>query len=75
MSLNRVGFTLLLLPGIADFQLVAQETETDQKTVDEVKRVRSSRSWPRQKPGDADSEGELGLRYANGDGVPHDFVC
>jgi hypothetical protein len=38
MSLNRVVFTLLLPSGIADFQLVAQETETDQKTVDEVKR-------------------------------------
>ena len=38
MSLNRVVFTLLLLSGIADFQLVAHETETDQKTVDEVKR-------------------------------------
>jgi len=37
MSLNRVVFTLLLLSGIADFQLVAQKTETDQKTVDEVK--------------------------------------
>jgi hypothetical protein len=38
MSLNRVVFTLLLLSGIADFQLVAQKTKTDQKTVDEVKR-------------------------------------
>jgi len=41
-----VMFTLLVLSGIADFQLVAQETETDQKTVDEVKQGerRSSRS-------------------------------
>ena len=38
MILNRVVFTLLLLSGIADFQLVAQKTKTDQKTVDEVKR-------------------------------------
>lgn len=75
MSLNQVVFTLLLLSGIADFQLVAQETETDQKTVDEVKRRSAIFSLvAKAETGESDSEGELGLRYANGDGVPHDFV-
>jgi len=65
MSPNRLVFTLLLLSSIADFQLLAQQTETDQ-TVEEIKAKAES--------GDADSEFELAVHYANADGVPRDLA-
>jgi hypothetical protein len=53
MTANRLVFTLLLLSSAAVFQLAAQQTETDQKPVEEVK--------AKAEAGDADSEYQLGL--------------
>jgi S1-C subfamily serine protease len=66
MKRHRLVFTLLLLLTAAVFQLAAQQTEIDQKPVEEVKTKAGA--------GDADSEFQLGLRYERGEGVPQDFA-
>src|SRR5229473_6088037 len=63
MKANRLVFTVLLSAAV--FQLAAQQTETDQKPVEEVK--------AKAEAGDADSEYRLGLCYYNGEGVAKDF--
>jgi uncharacterized protein len=55
-----------LLSGVALFQLAAQQTNTDQKPVEQVK--------AKAEAGDADSQCELGRRYDKGEGVAKDPV-
>jgi TPR repeat protein len=64
MKANRLVFTLLLLLSAPVFQLLAQQTETDRKQVEEIK--------AKAEAGDPDSEFQLGVRYALGEGIPED---
>src|ERR1017187_10075647 len=66
MKTNRLVFMLFLLLIAAVFHLVAQQTKTDQKPIEEVK--------AKAEAGDASSQLELGLRYHNGEGVAKDPV-
>ena len=76
MSLNRVFSRFCCCPVSPTFNWSPKRQKPIKKRLTRSSGgARSSRSWPRQKLADADSEGELSLRYANGDGVPHDFVC
>ena len=64
MKANRFVFPLLLLLSVAVLQLMAQQTETDRKQVEEIK--------AKAEAGDAHSEFELAHRYYNGEGVVKD---
>ena len=64
MKASRLIFTLLLASSVAIVQLAAQQTKADQKPIGEVK--------AKAEAGDAESQVELGIRYANGKGVTKD---
>src|SRR5215470_16454848 len=66
MKASRLIFTLLLALSVAVVQSVAQQTKADQKPIGEVK--------AKAEAGDAESQVELGLRYAKGKGVTKDQV-
>ena len=66
MKASRLIFTLLLASSFAVVQLAAQQAKADQKPIGEVKAKAES--------GDAESQVELGLRYAKGEGVAKDQV-
>ena len=66
MKASRLIFTLLLASSVAVVQLAAQQTKADQKPIKEVK--------AKAEAGDAQSQVELGLRYAEGEGVAKDQV-
>jgi uncharacterized protein len=66
MNANRSVLMLLLLSTAAVFQLAAQKTEIDQRSVAEIK--------AKAEAGDANSEYILGLCYDEGKGVAKDQV-
>src|SRR6516165_9492386 len=66
MRTNRLVFTLLLASSVAVVQLSAQQTNSDQKPIEEVK--------AKAEAGDAQSQVELGRRYHKGEGVTKDQV-
>ena len=66
MKASRLIFTLLLASSVAVVQLAAQQTKADQKPIGEVK--------AKAEAGDAESQVELGRRYADGEGVAKDQV-
>ena len=66
MKASRLIFTLLLASSVAVVQLAAQQTNADQKPIEDVK--------AKAEAGDAESEVELGLRYEQGKGVAQDQV-
>jgi hypothetical protein len=66
MKATRLIFTLLLASSVAVVQLAAQQTKADQKPIGEVK--------AKAEAGDAQSQVELGIRYAEGKGVAKDQV-
>ena len=66
MKASRLIFTLLLVSSVAVIHLAAQQTKADQKPIGDVK--------AKAEAGDAESQVELGLRYADGEGVTKDPV-
>jgi|SRR5262245_110492 len=66
MKAGRLIFTLLLASSVAVVQLAAQQTNADQKLIEEVK--------AKAEAGDAESQVELGRRYDQGEGVAKDQV-
>jgi len=66
MKASRLIFTLLLASSVAVVQLAAQQTNADQKPIEEVK--------AKAEAGDAESQVELGLRYDKAEGVAKDQV-
>src|SRR5207244_13085113 len=66
MKASRLIFALLLASSVAVVQLAAQQTNADQKPIEEVK--------AKAEAGDAESEVELGLRYDKGAGVVKDHA-
>jgi TPR repeat protein len=66
MKASRLIFTLLLASSVAVVQLAAQQTNADQKPIEEVK--------AKAEAGEADSQVELGLRYDKGAGVVKDHA-
>jgi TPR repeat protein len=66
MKANRLIFTLLLASSMAVVQLAAQQTNADQKPIEEVK--------AKAEAGDAESQVELGRRYDKGEGVAKNQV-
>ena len=64
MKASRLIFTLLLASSVAVVQLAAQQTNADQKPIEEVK--------AKAEAGDAESEVELGLRYTHGKGLANE---
>ena len=66
MKASRLIFTLLFASSVAVVQLAGQQTKADQKPIEEVK--------AKAEAGDAESQMELGLRYARGEGVAKDQV-
>jgi len=66
MKASRLIFTFLLASSVAVVQLAAQQTNADQKPIEEVK--------AKAEAGDAQSQVELGLRYDKGEGVAKDQV-
>jgi hypothetical protein len=66
MKASRLVFALLLASSVAVVQLAAQQTKADQRWIQEVK--------AKAEAGDAESQVELGLRYAKGKGLAQDQV-
>ena len=66
MKASRLIFTLLLASSVAVVQLAAQQTKSDQRPLKEVR--------AKAEAGDAGSQVELGIRYADGEGVTKDQV-
>jgi TPR repeat protein len=66
MKASRLIFTLLFASSVAVVQLAGEQTKADQKPIEEVK--------AKAEAGDAESQMELGLRYARGEGVAKDQV-
>jgi len=66
MKASRLIFTLLLASSVAVVQLAAQQTKADQKPIEEVK--------AKAEAGNAESQVELGLRYARGEGMAEDHA-
>ena len=60
MKAIRLAFTVLLSAAV--FQLAGQPTETDHKSIGEVR--------AKAEAGDAGFEFQLGLRYEHGEDVP-----
>ena len=61
MRASRLISTLLLASNVAVVQLAAQQTNAAQKSIEELK--------AKAEASDAESEVELGFRYAEGEGV------
>jgi len=66
MKASRLIFTLLLASSVAVVQLAAQQTNVDQKPIEEVK--------AKAEAGDAESQVELGRRYDKGESVVKDHA-
>lgn len=66
MKASRLIFTLLLASSVAVVQLAARQTKADQKPIEEVK--------AKAEAGNAESQVELGLRYARGEGMTEDHA-
>jgi hypothetical protein len=66
MKASRLIFTLLLASSVAVVQLTSQQTNADQKPIEEVK--------AKAEAGDAESGVELALRYEHGKGMAQDQV-
>src|SRR5215475_3863064 len=66
MKAGRLIYTLLLASSVAVVQLAAQQTNADQKLIEEVK--------AKAEAGDEESQVELGRRYEFGEGVAKDQV-
>ena len=66
MKASRLIFALLLASSVAVVQLAGQQTKADQKPIGEVR--------AKAEGGDAESQVELGLRYAKGEGVAKNQV-
>jgi TPR repeat protein len=64
MKTNRLMLLLLLWSSAPAFQLEAQRLKADPRPLQEVR--------AKAEAGDADSQGELGLRYTKGEGVAKD---
>ena len=66
MTASRLIFTLLLVSSAAVVQLAGQQTNADQKPLEEVK--------AKVEAGEAESQVELGRCYEKGQGVAKDLV-
>src|SRR5262249_26048183 len=64
MKTSRLIFTLLLASSVAVVRFAAQQTNADQKPIEEVK--------AKAEAGDAEFQVELGRRYGKGEGVAKD---
>ena len=66
MKASRLIFAFLSALSVAVVQLIAQQTNADQKPIEEVK--------AKAEAGDAKFEVELGLRYDKGEGIVKDHA-